>query len=110
MTTQELMEQMLPEMNKIVNAWNNNGIIIESQFAFADHLNLKHRCVEIYEILADHGAIGITSLEDKNDVGAFVIGDYIPGEGVMYCLFNPDILILPEVTNAIHSYYERKYS
>lgn len=111
MTTKEdLMKQMLPEIKKIVRAWNSNGIIIESQFVFADHLNIKKHCVELYEILVDYGGKCVTSLESKDDIHAFVTGDYVPDEGVMYCLFNPDVLTLSEVKNAIQEYFEHKHS
>ena len=103
-TREELMKQMLPEINKIVRAWNSNGIIIESQFDFADHLNIKKHCVELYEILVDHGGKCITSLESKDDIHAFVVSDYV-SDGMRYCLFIPDVLTLPEAVNAIQKYY-----
>lgn len=105
----EIMEQMLPQMNRIVYAWNNYGIIIESQFDFADHQNIRQYCEEIYEILIDYGGTYITSLDYKNDIHAFVVGDYVPIEGTMYCLFNPDVLTLSEAKKAIQGYFKRKY-
>ncbi len=104
----DLEALMLPEIDDIIEEWDEKGIIIETQFQFASSMILKHDYITAYEIIVEHGGHEITS-DGDGGVGSgqpLSRACPIPDEGWMYCFYDPDMVFWQDVQGILNHFFD----
>lgn len=107
MTEEKISEIMLPQINEIIQQWDDAGIIIETQFQFASQHMIKKYAEEVYNVIVSHGGHAICDPDEEGALPA-AIADEVPNEGWMYAIFDPDMFTLTEARAAIKEYSMRR--
>ena len=112
MKKQELSRIMLPEIEEIVSAWDENGIIIETQFAFAAS-NLEREYMSAYEIIVENGGHAVGEIyAPETEIACelskpLCMGVDCSAEGWMYCFYDPYILDSAQATDAVQKHMRK---
>lgn len=101
---ENLFSIMEPEIEKIIECWDLEGIIIETQFAFAHQYMFKYSTAIAYEIITECGG-HLISENIKPIASAYEIEN----EGWMYCFYDPFKLEgINDSRTKVKAFFERK--
>lgn len=106
MTKDRIEELMLPQIKEIISTWDSNGIIIETQFDFTSQCVFDKYINVVYQIIIEHGGHEINN-EDNHEVRyPICVAPFCPGEGCIYCFFDPDYMSCNEAEREVINYMQ----
>lgn len=109
MTKCELEKIMLPEIDDIVSTWDNDGIIIETQFDFAYQFMFKKYIDIAYQIIVEHDGHEIEAFteDDSEHAHPHCVAPFCKNEGYMYCFFDPNYMSCAQAERKVINYINR---
>lgn len=111
LTKKDIENQMLPQIDLIIDTWDKEGIIIETQFDFAYQSLLKnHVYINIaYEIIVDNGghAIEEQNMESDSNIGPMYGATEITNAGFMYFFYDYNYYLeFKDAINKVKKYFK----
>lgn len=108
MTKEELWTIMKPNIRQIVAQWDNEGLIIETQFPCASQGILTRNKLDFYKLLVENGGHE-TAIESEDSNKPFCISSAVPisGEGYMYFIFDANMLTFEEANKKVKHFFTK---
>lgn len=100
---------MLPQMDAIVDYWNEHAQIFEGQFQFASEHILDKYTDTVFDIMTAHGAYVFHRSDDDEDSSfnhIVALAFAVPGRGHMHSMCSLAVMDIAEMKQNVLAYYQ----
>lgn len=104
---QRLWAIMRPQIADIIDQWDSEGIIIETQFVFASQNIIDHSSRLAYELIVENGGHEVIDADDGEISVPIAAAQDFSQNGWMYYFYDPTMMEPRTAEKIVRNYFQK---